>query len=748
MLFIRCETNQFVTKVAEPGPVVKDENNQTTTTVLQSIDSELDASEPEDGQGPKFDILHRDRTSARRLKLLSFPKMATLKSAEDEGLSCTEDQPLFPQKEETAEVVGGGVVQADLDEAAHSVYVIYKYGHKAASQLSFNELQHDISDEAALISSDPKGWLRAQVSQTGRADTVIDFGLSAVIVPLSMLAIKAGIEETQEALQHHASLTATRNKIIGNLQSFQLVSSDDLSQNIISSQAKEIEQQDLMAIDSALKHNFYNGGIGCNSLLSGGAIFTKVIQDTTLKVVTLYTAQTGALTTATTVIGVAGTVVLGPIAALAAVGMGGFFVHQARQVAEELAQDRQISTTISASKLSQASKPEQVYQAFIDHEFTARESFVGSFKRWNMGFLAGACGYALSAVAKAVIGIAALSGTAVFLATPVGLAIILGLGIAGGITMGVCSWQFLMSHGKSKQHQAYRLQELAFLGRRFDSLQTVHADSDAQTVPSVRVALYDFISQRDLLNQGFLHTIACERNKFRQWEQSSVDAAGSKDGVPKINKDSKNRQRYKNLLAQLSYVSVYLSQRLSGNAHQPAMYAAQKVRGLQADDLSTFDVTEWLTEPKHEQAQRKLLTDMLRMQCFFLEQKIRSFIKFGDLSLPSDDFPQEVQKTFAQAKEEVRLDIVRLEKIENLVDTLPEVPLNILQREFLRLEGISVTDVAEEELTTRVAQHLNEELSDELTTTHGILFDMHRRAVRLQQACLKENRREDVSEIV
>ena len=410
--------------------------------------------------------------------------------------------------------------------------------------------------------------------------------------------------------------------------------------------------------------------------------------------------------------------------------MGGFFVHQARKVEAELAQDRQIIARSIAKKNLDPSLAGSVYQAFINHEFSVRENFSGRFKRWNAGFLSGACCYAVCALAKAAIGIAALAGAATFLASPPGLVLILILGITGGITMSVCSWQFMVCHGKSKKYQAWRLQELPLLGRRFDSLQTLYAQTDAQAI-NLRAALHDYAIKRDLLKQTFLQMVARDTNKFRQWEEYAGETSLKMDSV---NKSSKKKQPYKNFLAQLSFIHTYFGQRWNGVGHQQAIDAAHKVRGLQSDNLSTFDLVDWLAAPDHEQSQHQLLTEILHLQALYLSKKITAFEQLNLTYFKNREMSPEVRQTFAQMKEEFTRDGDRLQKIWDLVGAQPAVPLDRLKQAFLEIEGCAGTDRSDEGSTKYLARYLTEGLSEELATTWGILFDMHRRAFQLEES--------------
>lgn len=634
-----------------------------------------------------------------------------------------------------------GAVPIDLDEGAHGAYVAFKYGAAFVRDGSFNAVVKDVREETTQFTSAPEEWLRAQTGQPSSVNSVIDFGMSGAIMALSVCAIKAGVEETNEAVHIHRKLNERRIGIeenLGSLSARQKSTPSRLNPGVAHLYAQKIETQSLAAINGALRHNYYDGGIGCSSLVSGGAIFTKVAQDTALHAVTMTISKSCGLTAATTVLGIVGTLVLGPLAAVAAVALGGFFVHKARMVGKELAEDRRLIEKVARKERGGVELVKKAYRKFIERKFTSRENFATRFRRWNSGFLGGACLYAISAGAKAALGVAALAGFSAAISTPIVFGLTFGLGLAGGIAMSACSWQFLTSHGKSKRQQAYRLAETPFLGRCFDAIQTIHAWRNLNMASGLRAELYDFISKRDRARQCFLQARAEELKKFRAWEQRATDDPAT-DGLI-----SKTRQRSRNLMALVSFVAAYVGQRFSGAPHQAAAQEAAQVYAKGADDLTTVGLTRWLngndgasTLKERESAQRKLLATMLAQQKHFLEIKRGAYQRVGrSLTDASASVPQ-VQQTFSPAQEEARADRVRLKKIDSVLENIIPLELNVLKRDFLHLQGLDPAGLPGENetaaLNARLAQYLITDLSEELTTTRGILFDMHRRSVHLQR---------------
>lgn len=675
---------------------------------------------------------------------------------------------LYFSRKAPAPAEDGGAVAVDLDEAALGGYNIVENLQIVGNQ-GLTGLVDELGAQAEKLYSAPTQWIRDQVSSTGAVDAGISFAVSGVVLPLSILAIKAGVDGTVEAIDKHVEFNAQRAQIKKNLQPLKdLKELGDVSLAV--AYARKIEKQSLAAINSAIDHNFCEVGIGISCSLSGASIFIKTVPETVLQAVTWATIKaTAGLTMATTVIGTLSTVFLAPLAAICAVGLGGFFLHRSRMVSKELEEDQSIikyvkekSLQSNLKNIDEGIEAKPVYEKFIEHKFASRQNFADRFKRWNAGFLTGACGIALSALPKAALGIAAMAGAVSLMATPPGLTVLLGvlllLGIVGGVTMGACCWQFLMLNDKDKRHQAYRSQESQFLGRRFDALHIARTTTSGQGDPdahgSVRASLYNFVSQRDQIRQGFLRVRANEMSKFHKWEQRATDKLKDDELV------NRDKQRYKNADASWSMICTYFAHLFTnlfnGGTHAAAVDEARKVYALKTEDLTEYALTRWLEGDNEfgeiqcearEIEQRDLFIRILNEQKEFLVEKRKAYEGFVPLFSNNEVLEPAVQKTFADAKEEVRQDSVRLQKIDDLLKRCSAnnstEALNHLKREFLQLQGLSLDDLPHQEATTeinhRLAQYLITDLSEELTITRGILFDMHRQSFHLQHRLLRYN---------
>lgn len=632
---------------------------------------------------------------------------------------------------------GGGVLFFDMDEAVHGAYLVAGGVGKIANG-GAGAIMKDARGESQQLASTPKKWIDGQV---GGGSAAMNFALSGVVLPLSFLAIHAGVEEMHEASHVQMELTSRRDRIVSNLQQVEQARVQGSPPEVEATRihAKRIAQQEQTEIEEALEDNSYNRGIGVNSVLSGAAIGTKVVADTTITAVTMAVSGSSALATATTVVAVAGTVVLAPLAAGGAMALGAYFVHQARMTQQELAEDREIMENPPLPSVGEPTPAEQTYQVFIDRELTAREKFVARFKRWNAGFVCGACLSLVGAVGKAFLGVVALAGAAAFFATPPGMIFLLVVSIIGGCMMAVCSWQFLTMHGKSKEHQNYRRLEIPFVGRDLDRLQALHGAAlpdggNARVAAGLRVAGFECVSGQDWWRQNFLQVCAVDMDKYRARETYDID-----DTVPEV---SRPRARRRNLFAPFAYAGAYLRSRSGGATHWNAVGEARQARERQRDNLTAFGLAQWFNEDTgedttRETAQHDLLINMLTERRDFLAKKFTAYDQLSPHFSETGGHAQAVQQTFVGVREEVRRDWQQCQRINGILANQQLMPLNQLKREFLLLQGVSPDEVPEStapiELNARFAKYLVEDMPEEVRATRGVLFDMHRRSFRLQR---------------
>ena len=648
----------------------------------------------------------------------------------------------------------------DVDEGAHGIGNLIGYGKKGTEDGSPHALISDLKDQANVLANNPAGHFPAEPIHTGLADAAVAFSSNGLMLPLAGFTAYAGASELKESREERKVLAARQSDTGYDI----LVMDDALEQCVPNSdealalgQAIQIAMQEIRATRSHLRHNTCDAAIGASTMVSGGALFVKGAQDIALQAAAMALPGSAGLTTATTVAAIAGTFALGPVAAIGAVALGSVFIHQGRIVERDLRSDQQICKAMQ-HHTAPLNRTETTYQTFIDRKFASRMRFTARFRRWNAGFLSGACLYAATVVAKVVIGAAALGGAAALLASPIGLGVLLALGIAGGVTMTVCSWQFVKWHFRSKRQQSYRTQETPLLGRRFDALYTgcksKGRDPFNPTMSSdLRAATYAYVAERDRCRQLFLQSRALGLHTFRAWERRATDPwfAAIRDRPVRFHRET---------WARLCAGSRYVGQRCLGSSHEHAVLLARQTHSRHAGRLTIQALAEWLN-PRvddhsdavlslREDAQREWMLEVLSQHKAFLEIKQQGFESIRATMFETDATAHELNTIYEATKTEAAEAAQRLTDIDRLSCALearealgsrqtPEqiAQLNRLKLDFLKLQGVHAdtlpraVDVAEVNL--RFARFLMKDLARELTTTRGILFDMHRHAGSLVQ---------------
>ena len=151
-----------------------------------------------------------------------------------------------------------------------------------------------------------------------------------------------------------------------------------------------------------------------------------------------------------------------------------------------------------------------------------------------------------------------------------------------------------------------------------------------------------------------------------------------------------------------------------------------------------------------EDAQREWMLEVLSQHKAFLEIKQQGFETIRATMFETDATARKLNTLYEATKTEAADAAQRLTAIDRLSRVLqarealgsrqtPEqiVQLNRLKLEFLKLQGVRADTlpraVDTAEVNLRFARFLMKDLAQELTTTRGILFDMHRHAGKLVQ---------------
>lgn len=640
----------------------------------------------------------------------------------------------------------------DIDDGVVASYNLVKSAGSWSSQTGASQVVRAFGGGTARLSDTPSSWLQAESGALGSVPNMaLGVGAAAAMVPFAGLSIRSGTNAVRRARKRHGALKQVRaatQQELGSLATGAAPAGSSVQ--VADRPAVHIAEQSLHALDTALRHNRYDGTIGMSYLATGGLTLARSAEDTAVLGVGLSAvhnpafavAAAPALSMMASVAGIIGTFALTPLAAAFSVVLGSVVFHQARRTGKELqAADRLFQRTAAIRK-AVAALPHQAYHALIECKLRARLRFATRLKRWAAGYLTGTTLWALATAGKVLLGAAALVGLAAVLTNPVGLALITVVAVAGGVAMTLGSWQFIRLRGKNLRQQSYRLQESPFLSRKLDALHTaccLRSGAAADAPPGVligeeaalRAALYDFVRERDRLRQCLLHRIAHESGKSRRWERRSDDAP------VELPAPTRPRRRLNDLGAALGCAHVWLRHVVAGGGLAAARAATLQRYAQRSEELTTTGLASWLEHADEAQDAGNLLREcllgVLRAQKEYLDAKLTRTRSICDGALQQMSAP--ARKLFAELLRERQADEARLNHIARLLAE-DGGSLRSLEGEFLRAQETDSASPAEGSgaaLSQRLARYLLAGLREQYSATRGILFDMHRRALDLQQ---------------
>jgi hypothetical protein len=184
-------------------------------------------------------------------------------------------------------------------------------------------------------------------------------------------------------------------------------------------------------------------------------------------------AKSTAAGIASSAAGIAGTLALGPLAGLFAVGLGLGFTRKTSTKLKQLQRDFETAQTDLKyiQKLRKPTNPEppsfQNYKNFVTKEGQKRTRFFSHFSKWNKAFLVGAGLYTASAGAKAAIVGASLLGATAATSNPVGWGVLTGVGIAGAILVGIATLGFIKGHVRQTRYNQQTAGDHPLVDRHF-----------------------------------------------------------------------------------------------------------------------------------------------------------------------------------------------------------------------------------------------------------------------------------------
>lgn len=412
------------------------------------------------------------------------------------------------------------ILFVDLDEAVHGVYAAASYAIKALKGHGSEEIVRQLHAEAQQLVNTPVQWIQQTGTAQGLADVVTSITMGAVLIPLSLLALKAGKEEFSLAREEKSRLKLQQSALLEQQKMLNNAFADMNEVKVL----QVINQQKLRALAFSRQQNDDTGKIGFFSFSSGISIIAKVSLETIAKCISV--SATGPMVTAlTTVAGVCNTVILAPFAAVSAVGLGAYMarVSGAKMKAFGAEKRSAINRYDHDSFLQGSSLPSvsnlclDHYRQFLRQKLDQHEKFHKSFRNWNRGFFAGGTFYTVSALGHLSVLIAAGSGVAVIV-SPLILGILLISGSIGGVIMGLCSHQFLFGHSRFQRYDNYFKQDDADLDRHFlatvDLFLTGNTASGPLAGEELRADFYHKIYRQEEIRQNLLQRIAEDTGKI------------------------------------------------------------------------------------------------------------------------------------------------------------------------------------------------------------------------------------------
>ncbi|NRO99537.1 hypothetical protein GWC77_27090 [Paraburkholderia sp. NMBU_R16] len=540
---------------------------------------------------------------------------------------------------------GGGAIVVDLDEAIHGVYAAVAYLVQALKG-GGGGIAKEFADNARLLASNPLGWVKDAGTPHGMADFGIAVGVAGALLPLALMAIKAGLEEMHGAAHTRKELKAELAQIerdiqgidgiVGSSRGATAAAADGaLPPNVerLLSTIRSIREEREQTLGFLREQNKADGGVGFFSTSAGLSILTKASTDIATKSAFIATGGHPVALAATGAAGIAGTFALGPVAAASALGLGGYMVHKSRKKRDAFRLEKNATEQRISDLLGSGDQSSEIseYHQFLSQKLEQHDDFFASYASWNKGFLAGSTLYTGSVAAKvAVVGAVAAGGVA--LAHPPVLAALLALGTVGGVVMGASSQQFLTGHGRQHRYQGYFKNDDPELNRDFlasvDLLATSHTDADPLIGLKLRSAFFGQISSREDQRQTFLQRVADDAGKRYEDKYAYtadpahvVERRGPKPTKGQFVCDVMKRAGA-DVRGRLRAASSFVEQSARLQRPASAKRAAKKTWNESRAYLTRTSLKSWLADPANTSAQIDTMTSMLDSQLEYLEAKL------------------------------------------------------------------------------------------------------------------------------
>lgn len=532
---------------------------------------------------------------------------------------------------------GAALPVVNLDEVTHD---IYRGSVFAAEALEGHpgHIADALKDEEETFEDQPINWFNQHHSTETHAHALANLGINAAMVPLSALAIRAGLQETRHALKH--TQTLNRRQTTLEAQRDRLSQLQHTPMHRVSQ--AECQMRDQLLSDLALDRQLTNAdlGSGLSSTTAGSAILAKTSTTIGLNlgckggVASAGAEEAVHLSHLAAGASFVSSMVLGPLASLSAVSLGAFFLYQSKLEKGTLKADiKRIHDFLASLDESTLCPRTQRYAKFLTEKLQQRKEFISRYDGWNTAFATGSGAYAAGTLTKTGLTAAAIAGSSVA-AGPVGLGIIAGVGALGAASMSVSSHQYFLHHNKHKRYREYEYQDMPVIDRRFlviaDVLEPLAQATHPQAARSgfeLRAALYAQIDGQEKALTQFL------RHATQQLDKRDINKRRSTDPEQPIASTAISKRLGGETKAIWSAASAYGHQLLRGHPHR-AKRDAKQAYAAQTQVLTESSLAQLLEQPNSWPAQVDYMQTALELEQQYLTTKLATRQERQLINLP------------------------------------------------------------------------------------------------------------------
>ncbi|RJG05811.1 hypothetical protein D3870_07075 [Noviherbaspirillum cavernae] len=492
-----------------------------------------------------------------------------------------------------------------------------------------------LADQAKQLADAPLESLKAQFLPADALNLGLSSSISAVVLPLAFIALRAGIRDTRKAIESNEKLNAREQLTQNYVRNLKALADDAARGNLHPLLGRYIHlgEQQAELLRFAKSMNKLSGVISASSATSSAIVIMHAGEELVAKGILgvehgFNAAQLGTTAAgAATGLSIAGTLALTPLYGIASTAMASTLTYKSVKKQKNFRAGKEKVDAFLRNEINAESVRDQRYRRFLQTKLSQRAKFFRTNVISNSGFLAGSIVYTGTSIAKMAIVAAAMTGAGVAAANPVGASALLAMGIVGGLVMGAGSLKFLHSNSRQNRYDHYLIADDLELEREFlHVVDIMHPDGKSRGF-GMRAHFYALISAREYRRQGLLAEIAEVNNK------SYKPVHYSTDGVTLPPRQKADGSAWKkNIQARLDTELVRMKGFLKGKPRQ-AKEDARKEWGNKSDMLTSWPVQRWLENPANFPRQIDFMKAETRAQLAYLEEKMAArgevFRRFG-----------------------------------------------------------------------------------------------------------------------